>query len=337
MSSRYNLFPIVDEESYKFFKRQEVMMWSANEMDFIRDRHDFEKLTPRQRRTIEWILGFFAPGDGLVSKNLVFRFLKECENYEESLFFVAQLFIEAIHSETYGLMIMTLIRDEKRRNEIFELATNHPVMKAKVEWMEKYIESGDSKATRFLAFACAEGLFFSVLFAVIFYFRSLGKMQTLTFSNEQISKDEALHRDYGCYMYNKHKTSADTREKAIEIITSAIDVERPFIQVMLGREVGEETDTSLGDLNEERMELYLKSIANNLLQTLGYESNPEWEKPNPFTWMNDISLLQKSNQFELRSGNYTKSSLVESFLWKKRVGLIETKEVDFSDPTSIDF
>lgn len=326
-STRYNLFPIQDEISYRFYKKQECAVWSANEMDFIRDRADFARLTPYQRQLLVSVLGFFSPGDGLISQNLVFRFLLECETYEEMSMFIAQLYIELVHSETYGLMTTTLIPDLAERETIFRMADHHPAMKAKADWVEAHIYADTHKADRFLGLACAEGIFFSVLFAIIFYFRSKGVMQTLTFANEQIAKDEGLHRDYGCYLYSKYKTDTHTPESALALIQSAVEVEEKFITAILPEPID--------DLTADNLILYLHSIADNLLCTLGYSAH--WGATNPFTWMNDISLTQKGNFYEVRIGNYKQFSLSDAVDWKKRTGQLEKEKDVFTDPSSIDF
>ena len=199
---RYTLFPIQDETSYKFFKTQEGAVWSSNELDFVRDKMDYENLPPKQKHLINLILGFFSSADGMISLNLI-RFMLECETFEEVCFFNAQNFIEVVHAESYSLAVMTYIPDPEKQQEIFEMADNLPCVKAKTDWIEKYMKSNEPRIIRLAAFAIAEGVFFSMLFAIIFWFRSKGVMQIFAFSNEQISKDEGLHRDYGAYLFRK--------------------------------------------------------------------------------------------------------------------------------------
>jgi hypothetical protein len=192
--TRYSFFPIKDEEAFAFYKRQEAAVWSANEMNFTKDIKDYSRLDPKLKRLVDMILGFFAPGDGLISQNIVFRFLLECETFEEQAMFITQLFIELVHAETYGMTIISFHPREEDQKRIFDMCESLPCVKAKADWMNKYMYADIPKSMRYLAFSACEGIFFSVLFSIIFWFRSKGVLQNFIFSNEQISKDEGLHR-----------------------------------------------------------------------------------------------------------------------------------------------
>jgi ribonucleoside-diphosphate reductase subunit M2 len=339
LSSRYNLFPPSDYESFEFFKKQEAAVWTASELDFTRDRDDFQSLEPEEREMLKTVLGFFAPADGLISENLIFRFLMETETYEEKSMFIVQLFIEMVHAETYGTTIQTLITDEKERNELFNAVNNNDAIKAKAEWMEKYLLADLPKAERLLAFSCAEGIFFCSLFMFIFWFRSRGILQNVIFSNELINRDEQLHRDYGCMLFRRYRNvDGITQEKVIEIVTSAVDVEMKFINYILKKNVKELTYTNASQ--------FVKNVADNLLGQCGYDSY--YNVKSPYTWMNDLGLQQKGNFYEVRIGSYKKFSVENATDWNKRLGLksntINTDDKQFDtnadlddDLTNVDF
>jgi len=321
LSSRYNLFPPKDVESFEFYKKQEGAMWSANEFEYTRDIKDFEALPVNEREMLKTVLGFFAPGDGLISENLIFRFLLECETYEEKSMFIAQLFIELVHAETYGTTIQTLIQDNNERDKLLDAVNTSPPIKAKAQWMEKYLFADLPRAERLVAFACAEGIFFCSLFMFIFWFRSRGILPNLIASNEKISQDERLHRDYGAMLYRRYKHQTTT-ERVKEIVKSAVEVELQFISHILKEPIKE--------LNQDNTTLFVKNVADNLMVQLGLEKI--WDVPSPFTWMNDISLQQKGNFYEVRISSYKQFSLSEALDWKKRINVEEEKDV-----TDVDF
>ena len=333
---RFSLFPIQDEVSYKFFKKQEGATWSANEMDFVRDKMDYENLPPKQKHLINLILGFFSPADGLVSENLLFRFLMECETYEEKAMFIAQLFIELVHAETYSLAIMTYIPDPVKQQEVFDMANNLPCVKTKTDWIERYMNSEEPRVVRLAAFAIAEGVFFSMLFSIIFWFRSKGVMQIFAFSNEQISKDEGLHRDYGAYLFRKlfsqisdSKEREAVQEKVLQIMRDAVDIESSFIDNLV--------PDPIDDLNKEDLHQYCHVVADNLLATL--ELPTIWNDPVPasMSWMNDISLSQKNNFYEIAVGSYKNFSLTDALDWKKRAGVSENMVDAIQNSENVDF
>lgn len=327
-SENYSLFPIKDELSYQFFKTQEAAVWSSNEMDFVRDKTDYQNLTLAEKKLIDMILGFFAPGDGLISQNILFRFLLECETYEEMSAFISQLFIELVHAETYGLMIATLLPTEEERNRVFQMCNEHVYLKKKTEWMEKYMYSDEPKPIRLAAFAIAEGLFFTILFVIIFWFRSRGILQTLIFSNEQISKDERLHRDFGCMLFKRYDGSL-YKTKVLEMIREAVEIECEFIESLLPDPIKE--------LNKEDLKIYCTIVADNLLVEMSFDGIWHATLPKSLSWVVDTALNQKSNFFEVTVGSYKQHSLKDALDWKKRVGW-ETNPVDpIGNPEDIEF
>jgi ribonucleotide reductase beta subunit family protein with ferritin-like domain len=328
--TRYSFFPIKDEESFSFYKKQEAAIWSANEMDFIRDVKDYQRLEPKLKKLVDMILGFFAPGDGLISQNIVFRFLLECETFEEQAMFITQLFIELVHAETYGMTIMSFHPKEEDQNRIFSICEELPCVKAKADWMNKYMYADIPKSMRYLAFAACEGIFFSVLFSIIFWFRSKGILQNFIFSNQQISKDEGLHRDFGAFLFRRQiqKHPYDGWEKQAEqILDEALEIELQFLKELVPEPID--------DLSFESLSDYAKVVADSLRVQCNLPQ--KYKIKNTLTWMNDISLAQKTNFYEGRVADYSAFSTKEALNWRARVGL-EKKKVDvFDNPDQLDF
>ena len=109
--------------------------------------------------------------------------------------------MENIHSEMYSLLIDTYIEDSQEKHRLFKAVETIPVIKKKADWALKWInDSRASFATRLVAFAVVEGIFFSGSFAAIFCLKKRGLMPGLIFSNELISRDEALHCDFACLL-----------------------------------------------------------------------------------------------------------------------------------------
>jgi len=322
-SSRYNLFPIKDFESYSYYVKLEAGFWQAFEMQYVNDIKDYKNLkitdsegkNAKKKWLIDMILGFFAPADGMVAKNIVLNFLQKAEDFESQLFFTCQLHNEAIHALTYSLIIQTLIPDEKEQNEVLEMVDNLPCTKAKAELIEKYIMVECEDSERYVAFACAEGIFFCVLFTIIFWFRSQGIFHNLIFSNEQISKDESVHRNFACSKYRKCKNKDS--KKTLEIVKKFVEVEEMFLKTMLPEPID--------DLNYESLNQYLYLVADNLLVELGEETY--WNVTNPLTWMEDISIEKKTNFFEQRVGSYRSFSAKDALDIDKLTGRKEVVDV----------
>ena len=93
--------------------------------------------------------------------------------------------MENIHSEMYSLLIDQYISDNDKKQLLFKGLSNFPCIQKKGAWAQKWIESQDSSfATRLIAFACVEGIFFSGAFCSIYWLKNRGLMPGLTFSNE---------------------------------------------------------------------------------------------------------------------------------------------------------
>ena len=337
VTERYSLFPIKDEESYKAFKMQECAMWSVNEIKFVEDIPDYQSLTKRQKRPLDIALAFFLPGDGLVNKNIVLNFMNETRSQEEFAAYAAQLYIETIHAETYGLIVNTLYTEEKIA-EMAKMCENSKYMKAKFDFIEKWIHNDRPFVEKLLAFACVEGISFSVLFAVIFWYRKMGKMKALIFANALIAADESMHRNYACYLIMKY--GGISEERANEIIGELYGIEVEFIEWMideLEEEDGKEDnkEDELGDLTSDNLKEFLKLVTDSLRHRINLPTL--FNAKNNMKWLDDIALIQKENFFEIKGANYTRTSVSDAVNWKLRCGKVKTNEKVFTDPSSVDF
>jgi ribonucleotide reductase beta subunit family protein with ferritin-like domain len=206
---------------------------------------------------------------------------------------VCQLMMENIHSETYSKLIDTLIKDLRLRAEAFRATETMPAVNKKAAWAYRWITSSRSFAERLVAFAAVEGLFFSSSFCSIFWMKRRGKMPGLCQSNELISRDEGLHQQFACLLYSMLQEKL-SREAVYEIVEWAVEIECGFVREALPWE--------LRGMNAELMQDYVEYCADILLQQLGYAKR--WHTPNPFDWMEAISLQGKTNFFEKKVTDY---------------------------------
>jgi len=298
-SNRFVLFPIKYKDIYDEYKKAESAFWTSNEIDLSKDMNDWINLTNNEKYFIKNIIGFFAGSDGIIMENLGVRFLNEIEIPEVRSFYSYQIFNENVHSETYSLLIDTYIKDNEEKMRIFNSIENIPCVAKKAKWAYKWIENKEVNfATRLIAFAIVEGIFFSGSFCAIYWLKKRGLMPGLTFSNELISKDEGMHCHFACllYSYIKHKIKPEIIQ---EIIQEAVEIEKEFIT--------DSIPCALIGMNADLMKEYIEFVSDRLLVQLGYEKI--WNTGNPFDFMEMISLRPKTNFFELRVGEYAKSNI----------------------------
>lgn len=258
-------------------------------------------MNDNERHFIKHVLAFFAASDGIVNENLAENFLSEVQYTEAKFFYGFQVAIENIHSETYSLLIDTYIKDKKEKDYLFNAIDTLDCVRKKADWALRWIEKG-SFAERLVAFAAVEGIFFSGSFCSIFWLKKRGLMPGLSFSNELISRDEGLHCDFACLLYNNHVINKLSKEEVSKIILDAVEIEKEFILDAL--------PVKLIGMNSDLMSQYIEFVADRLLVELGNEK--VFNVPNPFDFMEMISIQGKTNFFEKRVGEYQKAGVLNN-------------------------
>ncbi|MDG1239174.1 MAG: ribonucleotide-diphosphate reductase subunit beta [Flavobacteriales bacterium] len=300
--NRFVLFPIQHPDIWEMYKKQEASIWTAEELDLSPDLIDWDtKLNDDERFFIKHILAFFAASDGIVNENLAENFLSEVQYTEAKFFYGFQVMMENIHSETYSLLIDTYIKDTKEKNYLFNAIETFEPVKKKADWAMRWIDNG-SYAERLISFAAVEGIFFSGSFCSIFWLKKRGLMPGLTFSNELISRDEGLHCDFACMLYNNHLVNKLPKEQVEKIIKDAVDIEKEFVT--------ESLPVRLIGMNADLMSQYIEFVADRLLSELG--NDKIYNTPNPFDFMDMINLQGKTNFFEKRVGEYQKAGVLNN-------------------------
>ena len=300
--NRFVMFPIKYNDIWDMYKKQVECFWRPEEIDLTKDLTHWDALNTDERYFISLILAFFAASDGIVLENLAQRFMCDVQVSEARAFYGFQIAMENIHSQTYSLLIETYIKEKEEKHMLFNAIDNFPCIKKKSDWAQKWIRDNRSSfATRLVAFACVEGIFFSGAFCSIFWLKKRGLMPGLTFSNELISRDEALHCEFAVLLYSKLVKKID-KARIHEIIKEAVEIETEFIcEALPCRLIG---------MNSLMMTQYIQFVADRLCVQLGYKKI--YNVLNPFDWMELISLEGKTNFFERKVGEYALANKTQS-------------------------
>lgn len=335
-SERYTVFPIKYKTFWDFYKQGLATFWTVEEIKLADDLVDFQRLSESERYFLKNILAFFAASDGIVNENLVVNFYNEIQIPEARQFYAVQMMMEAIHSETYSVLIDTYVKDTEEKHRLFKAIETIPAIKRKADWAIKWIEEGSSLksyipadvmdtlialekettrpaarnalgfltrpradiAQRILAFVCVEGIFFSGSFCAIYWMKSRGLMPGLSTANQFISRDENLHAEFAIELY---KTSGQRLPEGTvhKLFREAVDIEKEFIT--------ESLPVSLIGMNCALMKNYIEMVADRWLVLLGYPKI--YGTQNPFPFMEMISLNEKASFFEVVNSQYSRANV----------------------------
>ena len=298
-TARFTAFPVEHPDLWALYKRAVASFWTADEISLAKDVAEFEVLSPSERHFITHVLAFFASSDGIVQENLAANFLKEVQLAEARQFFSYQIFNEAIHNETYSVLIDALVRDPATKAATFAAITQLPAVRDKAAWALKWLDASRPFAERLVAFVCVEGILFSGSFCAVYWLKTRGLMPGLGLSNQFISRDEGLHCEFGVALYAKLADKVST-SRVQDIVREAVENEQRFIT--------DAVPCDLVGMNPASMSAYIEFVADRLLGSLGVDKL--YGSQNPFPWMELISLSGKDNFFERVASEYQKAGVM---------------------------
>ena len=117
---------------------------------------------------------------------------------------------------------------------MFRAIDTVPTVRAKALWCFKWFgSSGRPFASRLIAFAIVEGVFFCSSFAAIYWFRQRGILPGLCFSNELIARDEHMHMRFACLLYAELQDKLSHSE-IYKMLDEAVALEKSFFSCKYG-------------------------------------------------------------------------------------------------------
>lgn len=293
-TSRFH-FHVTDQELREKYEEHLSVFWTPNEIDTHADVRQWSQLPDQERRFLSRILAFFATVDGIVFENVTCNFGAEVCIPEARFFYGFQAMMENIHSETYMKILQAYVKEPAEQQELIDAITRVEPIRRKAEWALKYFDTSLPFALRLVAFACVEGIFFSGAFCSIFWFKHFrtGQLEALTFSNQLIARDEALHTEFAVMLF--HRLQSKPSEEAVrEIVTQAVALEECFVSDVL--------QVALIGMSAELMSQYIRFVADRLLTQLGYPKI--YNATCPFPFMEKQSMRVTSNFFENKVAEY---------------------------------
>lgn len=300
-TNNFTFHPINNRWFYDHLKTQQATYWLPESIDYSLDRDEYEKkLNEGERYVVRNILAFFAAADGIVAKNINTTFIDQIEIKEVQQVFRYQAMIEDIHSETYSLLLDTIIREKDEKTIVLNAINTIPVITKKAKWAQKWTNDMNSAtiAHQIVSMACVEGIQFQGSFCAIFWLKKRGLMPALIHSNESISREEEQHTRTWVNLYQSLKPEFKLApEVVVEIVKEAVDIEVEFII--------DSIPCALLGMNSSMMKQYIYYIADQLLYRL--IGQKEYKVGQPFDFMESMSIEVKTNFFERRVADYNKA------------------------------
>lgn len=305
LQDRVGIKPVVNKDIWRMYKNVGLpSMWFVEDVSLAEDVKQWTeegKISKEIKHFVKYILAFFHGADKLVAENLCDNFAQEVNVLEAQVYYRFQAMVEDIHSDMYSTLVENLISDMDERTKIFNAISEMPVIKAKADWAIKYSNpTNASLVERLVAFAVVEGVFFSGSFCAIYYLREQGILPGVCFSNDYIAKDEGQHCDFACLMYSHvNEENRLSTEKIHEIFREAVKIETEFVT--------EAIPVAMIGMNSQLMSQYIKYVADYWIAKLGYPKL--YNESQPFKFMVNISIQQRTNFFEKRVGEYKRANV----------------------------
>lgn len=297
------------KELYDMFTKHQAMYWTKAVLKPANDLKDWEKMDANSKKFICNILAFFAGSDRIVMNNLKERLIPEINIYEAELFMAFQMAMEAIHTEVYGLLIDTLVKEPEERKRLTYAIDKIQSVRDKAQWAQKWTKDmGAPLSERLLAYVIVEGIFFSASFCSIHWLKSQGKMlDGLCKSNDLISRDENLHVIFNTALYNIITSGSYdpsikrlSYERVCEIIHEAVEIESRFVKDSL--------PWKLPRMNSELMIQYVQHVADIILTNMGYK--PMYGSECRFDFMILQGMQTKGDFFQTEQVNYQQAGVL---------------------------
>jgi len=286
--------------------------WYPHEIVLREDLQDFEAMTEDEQRAVKFIMAFFNPAELIVNRSLALGVYPYIKSAECHLYLVKQMWEEANHCVAFEYVLETFPFD---RNEIYKVHLQTASMKAKEEFINKYmsrmteqsldIETAEGKkdfirnlvATNIVM----EGIWFYSGFMVMLSFRQRNKLRNFGSMINWVIRDESLHLKFGINVIltileeNSELLTQDFANEIRDIIIEGVELEVAYNKDLFPNGI-------LG-LNAEYVNQYVQYVTDRRLEELGLA--PYYNVSNPAKWMTTATdVYELVNFFESQNTNY---------------------------------
>ncbi len=284
--------------------------WFPKEVDMTKDVMDYKNISAVEKEAYDKALAQLIFMDSLQTNNLIDNVNPYVTSPEINLILVRQSFEEALHSQSYAVMVDSISQNS---DEIYELWRTDMKLKHKNDSIAGVFEeltknpSEHNFVKACFANQILEGIYFYSGFAYLYTLARSGKMLGSAQMIRFIQRDEVTHLTLFQNIINtlkRERSELFTEQLKDEVY--AMFEEAVELEVQWGKYI---TQGQILGLTDEIVEQYIKYLADDRLTSVGFEKL--YNVDNPIKWVNDFSSFndQKTNFFEGTVANYSKGSL----------------------------
>lgn len=306
----FELNDIKYQWAYNLWEMMLNNTWFPKEVDMTRDVSDYKQITDVEKEAYDKALSQLIFMDSLQTNNLIDNINPYVTSPEINLILVRQSFEEALHSQSYAVMVDSISANSK---EIYDLWRRDMMLKGKNDAIARVYEELSKNPTEHnFVKACfanqiLEGIYFYSGFAYIYTLARSGKMLGSAQMIRFIQRDEVTHLVLFQNLINTlRKERADLfteqlKAEVVEMFKEAVALEVAWGKYITGGQI-------LG-LTDAIIEQYIQYLADDRLASVGFAKL--YNVSNPIKWVDDFSKFndQKTNFFESTVANYSKGSL----------------------------
>ena len=306
----FELNDIKYQWAYNLWEMMLNNTWFPKEVDMTRDAIDYKQLTEMEKTAYDKALSQLIFMDSLQTNNIMDNVNPYVTAPEINLILVRQTFEEALHSQSYAVMVDSISQNSE---EIYDLWRTDMMLKTKNDAIARiYMELGTNPSDTAFLKACfanqiLEGIYFYSGFAYLYTLARSGKMLGSAQMIRFIQRDEVTHLVLFQNLINTLKRERpDLFTKDLLDDVYAMFREAVELEVAWGKYI---TQGQILGLTDDIVEQYIQYLADDRLSAVGMDTL--YNVDNPIKWVDDFSKFndQKTNFFEGTVANYSKGSL----------------------------
>jgi len=310
--------PFLKPKAYDYYRIQNSVHWSADEVSFAKDISDWnEELTESERQVVGQILKSFTQTETVVNEYWGQKVARWFPIAEIQMMASAFSMFESIHMEAYSRL-----NDELGLDDYSAFLEDETAV-AKLDRLKAVKGNSKSDIARSLAIfsAFTEGVQLYSSFSILIGLSRFNMLKSMKNIIEWSVRDESLHSQAGCWLFrefiaeNPEIWTDELKKDIYEAARIAVELEDNFIDKAFSH-------GSLRGLDPRDLKNFIRHRANMKLQELGLNTNwrnIDQESLKRMDWFDElVAGTEFSDFFSSRSTAYAKSNFNEDNLFEDK-------------------